>query len=141
MKAKLYRMEVGDNLTISHGWGGYLIWELYIPVFGIVINDHNGCFMSECRAKGETIDIEIDWEFALKIATMAGVKKMFDEANNEFFDRVKEKYKDITDKEIEETLKRSAEICEQIKVTTATTANDTEPPVVVKLNDRLNDAG
>ena len=141
MKAKLYRMEVGDSLTISHGWGGYLIWEMYLPIYGVVVNDHNGCFMSDCRTKGETIDIEIDDEYALKIITMAGVKKMFEEVNNEFFDMVKEKHKDITDKETADALKQAEEVAKQIKVTTTTTANDTDPPTVVKLEDKLNDAG
>ena len=122
MKAKLYRVEIGDSLTISHGWGGYLIWELYVPEIGIVVNDHGGCFKSDCRAKGDVIDVEIDDHYARILEARVTSNEIFGKANNEYFDMAKEKHKDITDKEVEEALKRNEEVCKSIKV--SSTSND-----------------
>jgi hypothetical protein len=118
MNAKLYLVEVGDALTISHGWGGYLIWELYIPEKEIVANEKDGCFKCECRAKGEIIDVEIDDEYAKAIETRALADETFKVLNKKFFDRVIEKYKD----KVKDTMpKHLREAVEKAKMTFTTT--------------------
>jgi hypothetical protein len=87
-KGKLYQLEVGDSLTLSHGWRGYLIWELYVPKIGVVANEKNGCFKSECRAKGETIDVEIDDDYVKAMETRAVSYDLFRKFNKEYFDVV-----------------------------------------------------
>jgi len=119
-KGKLYRIEVGDALTISHGWRGYPIWELYVPKIGVVANEQNGCFKSECRAKGETIDVEIDDDYVKVMEARAVSEDPFEKANKEYFDVVMEKYKD----KVEDTLPKH--IREAIEVKVTTTAEDDE---------------
>ena len=129
MKAKLYRVEVGDSLTISHGWRGYKIWELYIPNSGVVVNDHGGCFICECRAKGEVIDVEIDDEQARIIEARIVSNGEFAEVNNKYFDKVKEKYKDKEKEEI-------SPMIEEATITTTST-QERDKLFVVKLEDEL----
>jgi len=129
VKGKLYQVEVGDALTISHGWGGYLIWELYVPEIGVVANERNGCFKSECRAEGEIIDVEIDNDYARKMKARASSEDPFRKVNNKYFDIVKEKYKDKIEDTMPAHLKKAIEEA-KAKTTFATTSEDDEPLIV-----------
>jgi len=120
-KGKLYQVEIGDALTLSHGWRGYPIWELYVPKIGVVANEQNGCFKSECRAKGETIDVEIDDDYVKVIEARAVSEDLFRKANKKYFDIVIEKYKD----KVEDILPKHIREAIEAKVITTSTENDT----------------
>jgi len=95
VNVQFYKIKVVNSALEEIHNMGQVIWEIFIPHEGIIVNELSGCFTS--KGPRESVDgviekIEVPSLFVIECLARLESNESFEIAKNEVFDQIKEQH-------------------------------------------------